>query len=57
MSSNLEKKMKALISSLIVNDNKKTEMLVNEISESILPDKEDDIMKIIMESFEGDANV
>ena len=57
MVSNIDKKVKALISGLIVNDKNKINRLVNELTESILPEKDEKLMKIITESFKGETNV
>lgn len=57
MSNNSDKKIKALISGLISNDERKVNSLVNELSESIIPDKESEIMSILVESFKGETNV
>ena len=57
MNRNTEKKMKSLISGLIVNDDMKITQLVNELSESIIADKESYIMESISESFKGDKDV
>ena len=57
MSSNVKKQVKALIGSLIVNDQKRTDMLIKELSESLLAEKEEHVMKVIMESFKGETNV
>ena len=57
MCNNIKKKVKALISGIIVNDERKINMLVNELSESIIPDKEDKIMRTLIESFKGETNV
>jgi hypothetical protein len=56
MGTNIEKKIKALISGLIVNDDARIEKLVNELSESILPDKEEKIMSILLENFKGEKS-
>ena len=57
MGNNINKKVKSLISGLITNDEKKIDMLVNDLSESILTEKEEKIMKTIIESFEGETDV
>ena len=54
---NSKKKIKSLIGGLITNDKAKIESLVKEISEAIVPEKEDYIMKILIESFKGETNV
>jgi len=55
--SNSKKKIRSLISGIISNDERKIELLVNELSEAIIPEKEPDIMKILIESFKGETNV
>lgn len=54
---NSKNKIKSLIGGLITNDTTKVNTLVRELSESIVPEKEDYIMKVLIESFKGDANV
>ena len=54
---NHKKKIKSLISNLLANNTTQVDNIVNELSESILIDKEDSIMKIINESFNGETNV
>jgi len=56
MNRNTEKKMKSLISGLIVNDDGKIKQLVNELSEAIISDKEGYIMESISDSFKGSDN-
>ena len=51
------KKIKSLIGGLITKDQAKVESLVKELSQSIIPEKEDDIMKILIEGFKGETNV
>lgn len=57
MNRNLEKKVKSLISGLLVNDDNKVNMLVNELTEAIIPNKEDMILNSLIESFKGDRDV
>ena len=52
-----KKHIKALISGLLANDDQKVARIVNELSESILPQKEKIIMKIIIESLRGELDV
>jgi len=54
---NSKNKIKSLIGGLITDDKAKIESLVKELSESIVPEKEDYIMKILIESFKGETNV
>jgi hypothetical protein len=57
MTGNSSKKIKALISGLISNDDQKIDSLVNELSESIIPDMEGIILEGLVESFKGETNV
>lgn len=57
MKSNNKKRIKALVSGLMANDTDRVNSLVQELTESIIPEKEDDIMNIITESFKGETNV
>ena len=57
MKSNNKKRIKALVSGLMANDEDRVNNLVRELTESIIPEKEDDIMDIITESFKGESNV
>ena len=54
---NSKKQMKSLIGGLITNDQAKIESMVKELSQSIVPDKEEEIMSILVESFKGETNV
>jgi hypothetical protein len=54
---NYKKQIKSLIGGLITNDTKKINSLVKELSESVVPEKEDYIMKVLIESFRGETNV
>lgn len=54
---NSKKKIKSLIGGLITNDKAKIESLVKELSQSIVPDKEDYIMNVLVEGFKGETNV
>jgi hypothetical protein len=54
---NTKKQIKAIISGLLADDNQRVERIVRELSESIIPEKERDIMQIITESFRGDTHV
>ena len=54
---NSKKKIKSLIGGLITNDTDKIHSLVKELSESIVPEKEDVIMEVLIESFKGETNV
>lgn len=51
------KKIKALISGILADDTQKINSIVQELSESIIPEKEDQIMQVLTESFKGDKNV
>lgn len=55
--SNNKKRIKALVSGLIAGDDERVNSLVKELTESIIPEKEDDIMDIITESFKGETDV
>jgi hypothetical protein len=54
---NNKKKIKSLISNLLAGNTQNIDNLTRELSESILIDKEDDLMKILTESFKGETNV
>jgi hypothetical protein len=54
---NTKKQIKAIISGLLADDNQRVDRIVRELSESIIPEKERDIMQIITESFNKDVNV
>lgn len=54
---NTQKQIKALISGLLADDNQRIDKIVRELSESIITEKENDIMTIITESFNGDSHV
>lgn len=56
MNRNTEKKIKSLIGGLIVNDDKKINQLINELTESIVSDKENFIIEAISDSFRGEKN-
>jgi hypothetical protein len=56
MNSN-KKYIKSVISSLLANDNERTNKLIRELTENIMIQKENDIMDIITESFKGDYDV
>lgn len=51
------KQVKALIGSMLTNDQERISKLVAELNESVIPDKESQIMEILTESFRGDTNV
>jgi hypothetical protein len=55
--SNNEKRIKSLISGIMTGDDAKVQSIVNELTESIIPKKEDEIMEIITESFKGETDV
>lgn len=57
MDRHIEKKIKTLISAVLVNDTSKIDKCVSEITESIIPSKEDQIMNTIVESFKGETDV
>jgi hypothetical protein len=57
MSNNIEKKVKALISGIIVNDESKINKLVQELTESILPERTEKIMKMLSDDFRRERNV
>jgi len=54
---NSKKKIKSLIGGLITNDQAKIESLVKELSKSVVPEKEECIMNVLIESFKGETNV
>ena len=54
---NTKKKIKALISGILADDEQKVKSVVRDLSESIIPDKEQDIMNVLIESFKGETNV
>lgn len=53
---NTQKQIKALISGLLADDNQRVDKIVRELSESIIAEKESDIMTIITESLNGDTH-
>jgi len=55
--SNSKKRIKALVSGLMAGDTERVTNLVNELTESIVPERENEIMEIITESFKGETNV
>jgi hypothetical protein len=55
--SNSKKRIKALVSGLLAGDTERVNTLVKQLTESIIPEKEDEIMDIITESFKGETNV
>lgn len=54
---NTKKKIKALISGLLADDDKRVKSVVRDLSESIIPDREQDIMNVLIESFKGETDV
>lgn len=54
---NTKKKIKALISGILADDDQKVKSVVRDLSESIIPDREQDIMNVLIESFNGETNV
>jgi len=54
---NTKKKVKALISGILADDTDKVKSVVRDLSESIIPDKEQEIMSVLIESFKGDTDV
>lgn len=54
---NTKKKIKALISGLLADDDNKVKSVVRDLSESIIPDREQDIMSVLIESFKGETDV
>jgi hypothetical protein len=57
MDRHIEKKIKALISGILVNDTSKIDKCVSELTEAIIPSKETEIMNTIVESFKGETDV
>lgn len=53
---NTKNQIKSIISGLLADDNQRVDRIVRELSESIIPEKERDIMQIITESFKGDTH-
>lgn len=53
---NTQKQIKALISGLLADDGQRVDKIVRELSESIIAEKEKEIMTIITESFNGDRH-
>lgn len=54
---NTKKKIKTLISGILADDTKKVETVVRDLSESIIPERENDIMSVLIESFKGETDV
>lgn len=54
---NTRKKIKALISGILADDTQKIDSIMKELSEGIISQKEDQIMKILTESFKGEYDV
>jgi len=54
---NSKKKIKALISGLLADDNDKVKSVVRDLSESIIADREYDIMNALVKSFKGETDV
>lgn len=54
---NSKKRIKALVSGLMAGDTERVNAVVKQLTESIVPEKEDEIMEIITESFKGETNV
>jgi hypothetical protein len=54
---NTKKKIKTLISGILADDTQKVETAVRDLSESIIPDRESDIMSVLIESFKGETDV
>ncbi len=54
---NTKIKVKALISGILADDAQKVKSVIRDLSESIIPDKEQDIMNVLIESFKGDVDV
>jgi len=54
---NTKKKIKALISGILAEDNQKVKSVVKDLTESIIPEKEQDIMNVLIESFKGETDV
>jgi len=54
---NTKKKIKALISGILADDDQKVKTAVRDLSECIIPDREQDIMNALIESFKGETNV
>ena len=54
---NTKKQVKALMSCLLANDQERISKLVAELNESVIPEKEPQIMEILTESFQGDTHV
>ena len=53
---NTQKQIKALIGGLLADDNQRVDKKIKELSESIIAEKECDIMTIITESLNGDKH-
>lgn len=54
---NSKKQIKSLISNILANNQQQVDSMVHQLSESILIEKEDTLMRILTESFKGETNV
>lgn len=54
---NSKKQIKSLISNILANNEQQVDNMVRQLSESILIEKEDVLMRILTESFKGETNV
>jgi len=54
---NTKKKIKALISGLLADDDDKVKSVVRDLSESIMTDRENEIMSVLVKSFKGETDV